>query len=174
MFEVSLDNTLTALKKGKIKQAIYRLIGSKTGKYKVKTLSGKAKKEYESIPKTDRITKYDIEQGTVTISNIGSLYRGQRGNVGILEIIPPQVCAFGVGAVQERPIVVTDKNGNKSIEIRQVLPICMAFDHRALDFGETVPFMKRLDEIFANPEQIHTWKGEEKNNKYQEFTITAV
>ena len=118
MFEVSLDNTLTALKKGKIKQAIYRLIGSKTGKHKVKTLSGKAKKEYESIPTTDRITKYDIEQGTVTISNIGSLYRGQRGNVGILEIIPPQVCAFGVGAVQDRPVVVTDENGNKSIEIR--------------------------------------------------------
>ena len=174
MFEVSLDNTLTALKKGKIKQAIYRLIGSKTGKNKVKTLSGKAKKEYESIPTTDRITKRDIEQGTVTISNISSLYRGQRGNVGILEIIPPQVCAFGVGAVQDRPVVVTDEKGNKNIEIRQVLPICMAFDHRALDFGEAVPFMKRLDDIFANPEQIHNWKGEKKNNKYHEFTITAV
>jgi pyruvate dehydrogenase E2 component (dihydrolipoamide acetyltransferase) len=174
MFEVSLDNTLTALKKGKIKQAIYRLIGSKTGKHKVKTLSGKAKKEYESIPTTERITKRDIEQGTVTISNIGSLYRGQRGNVGILEIIPPQVTAFGVGAVQDRPVVVTDENGNKSIEVRQVLPICIAFDHRALDFGEVVPFMKRLDDIFYNPEQIHSWKGEEKNRKYHEFTITAV
>ena len=94
--------------------------------------------------------------------------------MGILEIIPPQVCAFGVGAVQDRPVVVTDENGNKSIEVRQVLPICMAFDHRALDFGEAVPFMKRLDDIFANPEQIHTWKGKDKNNKYREFTITAV
>ncbi len=174
MFEVSLDNTLTALKKGKIKQAIYRLIGAKTGKHKVKTLSGKAKKEYESIPKTDRITKSDIEQGTVTISNIGSLYRGQRGNVGLLEIIPPQVSAFGVGAVQERPVVVTDENGNKNIEVHQVLPICIAFDHRALDFGEAVPFIKRLDDIFYNPEQIHSWKGEEKNSKYHDFTITAV
>ncbi len=174
MFDVSLDNTLTALKKGKIKQAIFRLIGSKTGKYKVKTLSGKAKKEYESIPTTERITKRDIEQGTVTISNIGSLYRGQRGNVGLLEIIPPQVSAFGVGAVQDRPIVVTDENGMKNIEVRQVLPICIAFDHRALDFGEVVPFMKRLDDIFANPHQIHSWKGEEKSKQYHSFTITAV
>ncbi len=174
MFEVSLDNTLTALKKGKIKQAIYRLIGSKTGKYKVKTLKGKAKKEYEKIPATDRITKRDIEQGTVTISNIGSLYRGQRGSVGLLEIIPPQVTAFGVGAVQEKPVVVTNENGVKSIEIRQVLPICIAFDHRALDFGEVVPFIKRLDNIFANPKEIHTWKGSEKNQKYNTFTVKAV
>ena len=134
----------------------------------------KAKKEYESIPTTDRITKRDIEQGTVTISNIGSLYRGQKGNVGLLEIIPPQVSAFGVGAVQDRPVVVTDEKGNKAIEIRQVLPICIAFDHRALDFGEAVPFIKRLDDIFANPEQIHSWKGKEKNNKYHEFVVTAV
>lgn len=174
MFEVSLDNTLTALKKGKIKQTIFRLIGSKTGKHRVKTLKGKAKKKYESIPETDRITKRDIEQGTVTISNIGSLYRGQRGNVGLLEIIPPQVSAFGVGAVQDKPVVVTDGNGNKSIEIRQVLPICIAFDHRALDFGETVPFIKRLDNIFANPAQIHNWKGTEKNEKYNKFVYTAV
>ncbi len=174
MFEVSLDNTLTALKKGKIKQAVYRLIGSKTGKHKVKTLSGKVKKEYESIPETDRITKSDIEQGTVTISNIGSLYRGQKGNVSLLEIIPPQVSAFGVGAVQDRPVVVTDENGEKSIEIRQVLPICIAFDHRALDFGEAIPFIKRLDNIFENPEQIHNWKGAEKDSRFSEFKVTAV
>lgn len=162
MYEVSLDYTLAALKKGKIKQTIYRLIGSKTGKYKVKNLKGKAKKEYESIPETDRITKHDIEQGTVTISNIGSLYKGQRGSVELLEIIPPQVSAFGIGAIQEKPVVITDSNGNKTIEIRQVMPICIAFDHRALDFGEAVPFLKRLDDIFANPVQIHSWKGKAK------------
>ena len=32
---------------------------------------------------------------------------------------------------------------NNKIEIRQILPICIAFDHRALDFGEIAPFMKR-------------------------------
>lgn len=173
MFEVSMDNTLTALKKGKIMQTVYRLIGSKTGKHKVKTLSGKSKKEYESIPETERLTKRDIEQGTVTVSNIGSLYRGQHGSMSLLEIIPPQVCAFGVGAVQEKPIVVTDKNGQKSIEARQVLPICIAFDHRALDFGEIVPFLKRLDNIFKYPGQIHTWKGGEKDKKHRDFIVTV-
>lgn len=165
MFEVSLDNTLTALKAGKIKQTVYRLIGSKTGKYKVKTLHGEAKRAYESIPATERLTKHDIEQGTVTVSNIGSTYRGQRGATALLEIIPPQVCAFAVGAVQDKPLVMTDALGNKQIEARQVLPICIAFDHRALDFGDVVPFLQKLDNIFENPKIMHTWKGQEKNQK---------
>ena len=104
MFDVSLDNTLTALKQGKIKQTLYRLIGSKTGKHKVKTLSGKEKSNYYKIPENDRLTKHDIEQGTITVSNIGSVYRAQRGETCLLEIVPPQVCAIAVGAVQDKPV----------------------------------------------------------------------
>ena len=33
MFDVSLDNTLTGLRQGKVKQTLQRLIGSKTGKH---------------------------------------------------------------------------------------------------------------------------------------------
>ncbi len=165
MFEVSLDNTLTALKSGKIGQAVCRLIGSKTGKHKVKTLHGAAKKAYENIPVEDRLTKRDIEQGTVTVSNLGSVYRAGRGAAALLEIIPPQVTAFGVGAIQDKPVVVTDAFGEKHVEARQVLPICIAFDHRALDFGDIVPFLKTLDSIFENPQIMYTWKGKEKNEK---------
>ncbi len=64
-----------------------------------------------------------------------------------------------------RPMVITDSFGNKSIEACKVLPICIAFDHRALDFGDIVPFLKRLDDIFENPKVIHTWKSSDKNNK---------
>ena len=165
MFEVSLDNTLTALNSGKIGQAICRLIGSKTGKHKVNTLHGAAKKAYESIPVEDRLTKRDIEQGTVTVSNLGSVYRAGRGAAALLEIIPPQVTAFGVGAIQDKPVVVTDAFGEKYVEARQVLPICIAFDHRALDFGDIVPFLQALDSIFENPQIMYTWKGKEKNEK---------
>ena len=112
MFEVSLDNTLTGLKQGKILQTIHRLVGSKTGKHKVKTLSGQAKKDYYSIPITKRLTKHDIEQGTTTISNLSSVYREQKGICALLEIIPPQTTAFAINAAQKRPTVVTDENGN--------------------------------------------------------------
>ncbi len=158
LFSVSLNDTLKGLKKGKLVKTIYRLIGSKTGKHRVKTLTGKAKKEYEAIPETERLTAFDLEQGTVTVSNIGSTYLGQKGAMALLEIVPPQVCAFGVGAVQKKPFVTE----NDEIEVRQILPVCIAFDHRALDFGEIVPFIKKLDEIFENPEIIYSWRSENR------------
>ena len=158
MFEVSLDNTLTGLKQGKILQALRRLYGSKTGKHKVKTLSGQAKKDYYSIPTTKRLTKHDIEQGTTTISNLGSIYREQKGMCALLEIIPPQTTAFAINAAQKRPTVVTDEKGNDKIEIRLIMPITIAIDHRALDYGDVVPFMRKLDEIFDNPSIIQSWK----------------
>ncbi len=158
MFEVSLDNTLTGLKQGKILQAIRRLYGSKTGKHKVKTLSGSAKKKYYSIPTTDRLTKHDIEQGTITISNLGSIYRNQKGDCALLEIIPPQTTAIAINAAQKRPVVITDENGNDKIDIRLIMPLTIAIDHRALDYGDVVPFMEKLDEIFAKPSVIQKWK----------------
>lgn len=159
MFEVSLDNTLTGLKQGKILQTVRRLYGSKMpGKHMVKTLSGSEKKKYYSIPVSDRLTKHDIEQGTTTISNLGSIYREQKGACALLEIIPPQTTAFAVNSAQKRATVVTDENGKDSIDVRLIMPITIAIDHRALDYGDVVPFMKRLDEIFENPSVIQSWK----------------
>ena len=161
MFSVSLNDSLKGLRQGHLLKTIYRLIGSKTGKHRVKTLSGKEKRDYESIPETERLTAYDLEQGTVTVSNIGSTYLGQKGAMALLEIVPPQVCAFGVGAVQKKAVVTE----NDEIEVRRVLPICIAFDHRALDFGDIVPFMKKLDEIFASPEVIFSWRKQGRRLK---------
>lgn len=153
MFEVSLDNTLQGLKKGKIAQTINRLVGSKTGKHKVKTLTGKAKKEYYSIPVTDRLTKHDIEQGTITVSNLGSVCRNWNGVCTLLEIIPPQVCAIAIGATQLVPVAEQDG----TIRTGYRLPFTIAFDHRALDMGDITPFVNKLNEIFDNPDIIREW-----------------
>lgn len=153
MFEVSLDNTLAGLKQGKIAQTVNRLIGSKTGKHKVKTLKGKAKKEYYSIPEADRLTKYDIEQGTITVSNLGSVCRSWNGACTLLEIIPPQVCAIAIGASQLVPIAEPDG----TVRTGTRLPLTIAFDHRALDMGDVTPFINKLNEIFENPQMIKEW-----------------
>lgn len=153
MYEVSLANTLDGLAQGKVKQAIMRLIGSKTGRHKVHTLSGAAKREYYSIPEKDRLTKYDIEQGTITISNLGSVYRDWQGACTLLEIVPPQVAAIAIGSIQDAAIV--DDDG--TVRAGKRIPLTLAFDHRALDMGDVVPFMEKLDEIFANPQIIKEW-----------------
>lgn len=159
MFEVSMDNTVKGLKQGKILQTLRRLYGSKMpGEHKVHTLSGSERKKYYSIPKKDRLTKHDIEQGTTTITNIGSVGRNHKGTCFLLEIIPPQTTAFCIGAVQRKPWVVTDENGNEKLEVRSVITITCATDHRSVDYGDCLPMINRLNEIFADTSVIKTWK----------------
>ncbi|MBR2957448.1 MAG: 2-oxo acid dehydrogenase subunit E2 [Clostridia bacterium] len=157
MFEVSLDNTLTALKKGKFKTVFCRLFGAKIGKHRVKTLSGKAKKEYNSIPVTDRITKKDIEQGTITVSNLGSIDRGRYGCCSLLEIIPPQTCVIALWSANDKPVVKVNENGEKEIVIRQILPMTVLFDHRACEYSDIKGFLDKIQDICDNPEQIMNW-----------------
>lgn len=164
LYTVAFNKTVDTIKKGKILQALFRIAESKLGKTKTTLLKGKAKKDYYAIPESDRLCDRDIEQGTITISNIGSLYKGQKGTAALLEIIPPQVAVFCVGAIQEKP-VVREIKGKKEIVIGKVLPICMAMDHRAMDFGEAIPCIQKLDEIFANPAVIHEWIDESKQIK---------
>ena len=116
-------------------------------------MKGEAKKKYYSIPETDRLTKHDIEQGTITVSNLGSICRDWNGACTLLEIIPPQTCAIAIGSIQKKPVV--DKNGN--VVAGNVMPLTIAFDHRAFDLGDVKPFMEKLNEIFLNPEVIKEW-----------------
>lgn len=98
----------------------------------------------------------DIGGSTVTVSNIGSICRSP-GQFSLLEILPPQVFAVGISAMQDRPGVYRNGTGEKAIGIRKVLPMCLAFDHRVLDFSDLTPFLQRLDRLFAEPAEVRNW-----------------
>ena len=152
LYSVSLNDTLERLKEGHVLRALQRLYGSKTNpRHKVTPLKGKEKREYEKIPVTDRITLEDLKQGTITVSNVGAAAKGINGALDMLMIIPPQICAIGISSLQRRPTVITEPDGTERVEIRTILPLCICFDHRALDFGEVRPFITRMEEIFKDP-----------------------
>jgi len=157
MYQVSVNNMMGELRKGHFLKAVRALLGSAFGKSKTPKHSKKEVEAYNRIPAEDKITAGDLVPGTITISNIGSIYKEQKGFMGILEIIPPQVFAIGIGSIQEKAGVVKDENGDKTIGIRKVIPMCLAFDHRALNFGEIVPFMQKLDAIFEHAELMNEW-----------------
>ncbi|MBR5426955.1 MAG: 2-oxo acid dehydrogenase subunit E2 [Clostridia bacterium] len=158
MYSVSMNDTMEELRKGKFISVAFRLIGSKTQKrHRVTPLTGEAKKQYDAIPDEEKITKKDLKQGTITISNIGSITRGIEGSIAMLMVIPPQICAIGISAVQKKPVVKADENGNDVVATASVLPLNICFDHRALDFGDIKPFLVKLDDIFDHPEQIFVY-----------------
>ena len=152
LYSVSIHDTMELLKSGHVISAVQRLYGSKTNpRHRVTPLKGREKEEYERIPERDRITIDDLKQGTITISNVGAAAKGINGALDMLMIIPPQICAIGISSMQRRPTVVKDGDGNEKVEVRTILPMCICFDHRALDFGEVSPFIRKMEEIFKDP-----------------------
>ncbi len=155
MFEVSMNDSLEKLAKGKVIHVCQRLFGSLTNKnHRIKRLSGEAKKAYDAIPDTEKLTGKDLKQGTITISNVGAISRKHDGAVAMLMIIPPQVCAIAIGAVKKKPVVVTNAEGKDEFVARTTVPLCICFDHRVLDFGEVRPFLDALQNIFDNADDF--------------------
>ena len=157
LYQAAYTDTIDQLKGFHLGVLLFRALSLTLGSQKLVHLHGEDKKRYYHLSQEDHLTAKDLMDGTVTISNIGSLYREQHGFFGLLEIIPPQVLAIGLGAVQEKPGIYLDAAGNQQIGVRKFVPICLVFDHRAIDFDALVPFLKRLDEIFAHPQEIHSW-----------------
>ena len=97
----------------------------------------------------------DMLDGSITVSNIGSICSAP-GKFDMLVVIAPQTTAIGISAMQRQPrVCVVD--GEERILPRSVMPITIAFDHRAMGFYDVVPFIDRLEQIFAEPEAIRTW-----------------
>lgn len=155
MFQVSFNDTIEKLRKGKVLRVGQRLFGSFANKnHRVKRLSGQEKKAYKAIPDSEKLTGADLKQGTITISNVGSVSRGHDGSIAMLIIIPPQVCAIAINAMQKKPVVVKNAAGKDEIGIKTTVPLTICFDHRVLDFGEVKPFLDALQKIFDDPSEI--------------------
>ena len=144
LYRTGLEDTFSELRKGNIPKAVGRLLGAKLGPGRVRI------ERRKSAGSNDRLTSENIRQGSITVSNMGSLYKQWKGSCTILEIIPPQLCALGIGAVQKRAVV--DDEGR--ICASEIVPITIAFDHRALDTAELVPFMQTLDRLLQDREWL--------------------
>lgn len=114
-------------------------------------LKGAERRRYYSSPAAGRLSPEDVDGGSVVVSNIGSLRKGLRGEFALLDVIAPMVFAVGIGAAQEKPAVILDEAGVKKIGIKTIIPLCLAFDHRACEFAALLPFIDRVEELFAEP-----------------------
>lgn len=157
MLEVSLWETRRLVEQGHFIKVLRRLYGAFLGKNRLRRFSKLEKKRHRDMPEKDGLTAGDLEQGSITVSNIGAATRGLGGAMTLLEIIPPQVFAIGISAMQDKVLAVDNVAGEKSVAVRKVIPFCLSFDHRALDFNDAAPFIRRLDELFRAPAIIHKW-----------------
>jgi pyruvate dehydrogenase E2 component (dihydrolipoamide acetyltransferase) len=86
-----------------------------------------------------RLILEDLEGGTFTITNTGS--RGSLLDTPILNA--PEVGILAVGAVQRRPAVVLDEQGER-LEARDLAYLCLTYDHRLVDGADAARFLGGL------------------------------
>lgn len=91
----------------------------------------------------DKLSMEEISGGTISITNAGGL--GALGSTPI--IAKPQVAILGVHKIVDKPVV---RNGE--IVIRPILNFGLSFDHRVIDGGYAVQFLRKMIEYLEDPE----------------------
>jgi 2-oxoisovalerate dehydrogenase E2 component (dihydrolipoyl transacylase) len=101
------------------------------------SVTGIARKLYELAEKAraGKLTLAEIEGGTITVNNTGSL-----GVVMTHSIInQPQACLVTMEAIVKRPVVIDD-----AIAIRSMMYSTIALDHRILDGAVGARFLRTI------------------------------
>ena len=154
LFDVVLQRIIGFILKGKLATTAAQIATGYVGKYKVAKLSGL----FEHAPRDNTsLQMNEINEGTVCMTNLGSIYKGLCGNATYAPILYPQVFIMALGAVQDKDYAFKNEEGVVDIATKKMLPINVMFDHRIGGFADVIPFIKRLDEIFAAPEVMWEW-----------------
>ncbi len=154
MFDVILQRTVGLMLSGAVIPTIAQTVTGYVGKHKVATLKGL----FEHAPRDNSsLQMNDLNEGTVCMTNWGVLYGGLSGNVTYTPLLYPQVFLMAIGVVRDRDYAFKNEEGVVDIGTKKYLPITLMFDHRIGGFNDVIPFIKKLDEIFAAPEVIWEW-----------------
>ena len=105
-----------------------------------KNIVGLGKKAREG-----KLAMSDMQGGTFSITN-GGIY----GSLLSTPIInPPQSGILGMHNIVQRPIAVAGE-----VVIRPMMYIALSYDHRIIDGGEAVTFLRRIKEMVETPEKL--------------------
>lgn len=91
-----------------------------------------------------KLSAEDMRNGTITISNIGSVGGGFFTPV----INYPEVAILGVGTISQQPIV----NAEGEIVVGRVMKLSLSFDHRIVDGATAQKAMNNIKRLLADPE----------------------
>lgn len=92
-----------------------------------------------------RLTRAQLEGGTFTITNLGSL--GIDAFTPILNL--PQCAILGVGCIRREPVVV-----GAEIVIREMFSLSLTFDHRIVDGAPAARFLQTLRGFIESPVEL--------------------
>lgn len=152
--DMVLNRSIAFVLTGKIARTVAMGVKGAFGKSKmgsVKDLFNRPEKEENAL------TPQHINEGTVCFSNWGTLSKGLNSMGTQAPLLYPQVFMMGTGTVQDKEFVFRNSKGEIDLGVKKVMPVTLTFDHRIGALNDVLPFIKKLDEIFENPEVIKNW-----------------
>jgi len=90
-----------------------------------------------TLAREKKLSAKDMQGGTITLSNGGSF--GPILNTPIIN--QPQVALIWTGRITKKPVVVKDQ-----IVIRNMMYLCLSYDHRAMDGRDAGTFIAKMKE----------------------------
>ena len=69
----------------------------------------------------------------------------------------PSVFLLAAGRVKDESFAFKDANGQVDIGVKKILPLTLIFDHKIGGAADIMPFIEKMDAIFASPAVIHQW-----------------
>lgn len=92
-----------------------------------------------------RITPTDIQGSTFSISSLGGI-----GGTGFTPIVnAPEVAILGVVRAVMKPVW-----DGKTFQPRLMLPICLSYDHRAIDGALAARFLRKMSDALSDVRQL--------------------
>lgn len=154
LFDVVAQRTVGLFLSGAIIPTLAQTITGYVGKNKV----AKVRDHFNPVPNDGSILYMDeLNEGSVCLTNWGVLYDGLNGNVTYTPLLYPQTFLMAMGVVKDVDYAFRNEKGEVDIGTKKLLPITLMFDHRIGAFNDVMPFIKKLDEIFQNPEIMREW-----------------
>ena len=150
--DLTLRRGIAMMLSSQMPRAVAMTVKGAFGKSKM----GKISDLFHRAPKEDNaLSPEHVGEGTVCFSNYGTLKLD--GFSAHAPLLYPQVFMMGVGTVRDEEFVFKNSKGEIDLGTKKVMPVTLTFDHRIGALNDVVPFMKKLEEIFKNPEVIKTW-----------------
>jgi len=152
LMKTALNDTFKMFLKGDVISSILRLLGLRVGRGRIRRIPLKKYNAYNSLPKDDRVLIDELSIGTVLITNLGAALKNIRGFPALVSLLSPQVFSVGIGSIYDEPVISKEDDKEVAVSTCKKIKFCYTFDHRALDFGDIIPFIKRVDDILKDPD----------------------
>ncbi len=102
--------------------------------------------EKAALAHEGKLGAQDMRNGTITISNIGSV-----GGTWFTPVINyPEVAILGVGTIKQEPIV----NDEGEIVVGRMMKLSLSFDHRIVDGATAQKAMNNIKRLLNDPELL--------------------